>query len=82
MKYHIWIESNVDDTYVKMGELTPAANDSCCWFGNMRLWSEDGGYIKGQFRIVLNGTKYWIVSDDEMTYLNNNAVAEEEMCFA
>ena len=34
----------------KMGELTPAANDDCCYFGSLKLWSRENGFITGQIR--------------------------------
>ena len=76
MKYHIWAAELNEKDYVKLGELKPAADNNNCYFGSVKLWNEVTGFVKGQIRVQIGNMKYWIVSDDEMKYLEQNAEME------
>ena len=60
--YHLTEDTDGDIQHYsladKIGELTPGASDTTCYFGPLKLWHKDTGFISGQIRFG----KYLLVS--------------------
>jgi hypothetical protein len=74
MKYYIYRESEVAGDYIKTGIFEPAASDDCCYFGEVKFWSKENGFLKGQFKIG----EYWVISECEKRMLEEEEAARWE----
>ena len=74
MKYNVYRKFGNNNDYVKTGVFQPAASDECCYFGEVKFWSKENGFLKGQFKIG----EYWVISECEQAMLDEEAANRQD----
>jgi len=78
MKYYIYRQFVGEIDYRLIAELQPGASDECCNFAGIKLWNAERGFMLGAFKIERDGSKYWVVSEDEQRMMDEEAANRQD----